>query len=66
METECHSAKQPPKINDKMKKSENELNRAFPEEEIQVIYKTHEEMFAILSHKGNANQNHIKILPHLC
>jgi hypothetical protein len=26
--------------------------------------KTHEEMFTIPGHKGNANQNHIKILPH--
>jgi hypothetical protein len=28
--------------------------------------KTHEEMFNIPGHKGNANQNHIKISPHSC
>jgi hypothetical protein len=26
--------------------------------------KIHEKMLKILSHKGNANENHIKILPH--
>jgi hypothetical protein len=26
----------------------------------------HEEMFNIPGHKRNANQNHIKILPHSC
>jgi hypothetical protein len=28
--------------------------------------KTHEKMLTISSHKGNANQNHIKIPPHPC
>jgi hypothetical protein len=28
--------------------------------------KTHEKMFTIHGHKGNANQNHSKIPPHLC
>jgi hypothetical protein len=28
--------------------------------------KTHEKMLAISGHKGNANQNHTKILPHPC
>jgi hypothetical protein len=27
---------------------------------------THEEMFNIPGHKGNANQNHVKIPPHSC
>jgi hypothetical protein len=29
-------------------------------------YKTHEKMLTILAHKGNANQNYIKIPPHSC
>jgi hypothetical protein len=28
--------------------------------------KTHEEILTIPDHKGNANQNHIKIPPHSC
>jgi hypothetical protein len=28
--------------------------------------KTHEKMFTISSHEGNANQNHTKIAPHPC
>jgi hypothetical protein len=28
--------------------------------------KTHEEMLSITGHKGNANQNNIKISPHSC
>jgi hypothetical protein len=28
--------------------------------------KTHEEMFNIPVHKGNANKNHVKIPPHSC
>jgi hypothetical protein len=28
--------------------------------------KTHEKMLTIPGHKGNANQNHTKILPHSC
>jgi hypothetical protein len=31
-----------------------------------VIKKTHEEMLTIPTHKGNANQNHVKIPPHPC
>jgi hypothetical protein len=49
-----------------MKKWTKELYRAFLKEEIQMAKKTHEEMFNITGHKGNANQNHIKILPHSC
>jgi hypothetical protein len=44
----------------------NELNRAFLKEEVQMAEKTHEEMLTITGHKGNANQNHIKIAPHSC
>jgi hypothetical protein len=50
------------KINDPMKKRANEMNRAFSEEEGQMAKKC-EKMLSILGHKGNANQNHIKILP---
>jgi hypothetical protein len=32
--------------------------------EIQMAKKTQKEIFNILSHKGNANQNYIKIPPH--
>jgi hypothetical protein len=28
--------------------------------------KAHEEVLKIHGHKGNANQNHMKILPHSC
>jgi hypothetical protein len=52
------------KINDPMKKWAKELNPtfSFSKEEVQVA-KTHE-ILNIPGHKGNANQNHIKILPH--
>jgi hypothetical protein len=50
-------------INDPLKKWANELNGAFSKEEIK---KTHEKMLTIPGHKGNANQNHVKILPHSC
>jgi hypothetical protein len=61
-----------PKINDPMTIWENELNRTFSKEEVQMAkkknktQKTHEEMHTIPSHKGNANQNHVNILPHSC
>jgi hypothetical protein len=47
-----------------MKKWTSELNRAFSKEEVQMAKNTHEEMLNIPDHKGNANQNHIKIPPH--
>jgi hypothetical protein len=43
-----------------------ELNRTFSKEEIQMEKKKHEKMFTIPGHKGNANQNQTKILPHPC
>jgi hypothetical protein len=54
------------KINDTIKKWTNELKRALSREEIQMAKKTHEEMLNISVHKGNANQNHIKIPLHSC
>jgi hypothetical protein len=47
-----------------MKKWTNEPNRAFFKGRNPNGQKTHEEMFTIPGHKGNANQSHIKILPH--
>jgi hypothetical protein len=48
----------------------NELNKTFSKEEVQMAKKkkkkSHEEMLIISGHKGNANQNHIKILPYSC
>jgi hypothetical protein len=55
-----------PKISDPLKKWANELNRAFSKEEVQMAKKTHEEVLNIPGHKRNANQNHVKILPHSC
>jgi hypothetical protein len=54
------------KINDLIKKWAMELNRTFSKEQVQMTQKTHEKMLTILGHKGNANQNHTKILPHSC
>jgi hypothetical protein len=55
-----------PQINEPIKKWTTELNRTFSKEEIQMAKKTHEKMFTIPGHKGNANQNHTKIPPHSC
>jgi hypothetical protein len=38
----------------------------FFREEVQMAQKTHEGMLNIPGHKGNINQNHIKILPYFC
>jgi hypothetical protein len=43
-----------------------EINTNFSKEEIQMAKNTHEKMFTISGHKGNANQNHTKIPPHPC
>jgi hypothetical protein len=47
-----------------MKKWANELNKALSKEEIQIA--KHEETLSFSGHKGNANQNNVKILPHFC
>jgi hypothetical protein len=47
-----------------MKKWANEVNRTFSKKKVQMVKKTHKEMFNIPHHKGNANQNHFKISPH--
>jgi hypothetical protein len=39
-----------------------ELNRTFSKKEVQMA----EKMLTIPDHKGNANQNHTKILSHSC
>jgi hypothetical protein len=49
-----------------MNKWANELNRAFPKEEVLMAKKHMKKMFNILKHKGNANQNHIKTPSHTC
>jgi hypothetical protein len=54
-----------PKINEPIKKWATELNRTFSKEKVQMV-KTHEKVFTIPGHKGNANQNHTKIPPHPC
>jgi hypothetical protein len=40
------------------------MRRQISEEEIQRATKIHEEMFGILTHKGNANQNYTKFPSH--
>jgi hypothetical protein len=54
-----------PQVNEPIKKWAIELNRTFSKEEVQMD-KNHEKMLTIPGHKGNANQNHTKILPHSC
>jgi hypothetical protein len=55
-----------PKLKESIKKWVTELNRTFSKEEIQMAKKTHEKILTIPGHKGNANQNHVKIPPHPC
>jgi hypothetical protein len=52
-----------------MKKWANELSRSFSKEEVKMAKKkkkNHEEMLTIPGHKGNPNQNYVKIPPHPC
>jgi hypothetical protein len=55
-----------PKINEPIKKWTIELNRTFFKGRNPNGQKTHEKVLTISVHKGNANQNHAKILPHSC
>jgi hypothetical protein len=55
-----------PKCNDTMKKWANELNRAFSKEKVHLAKQHMRKTFHVPGHKGNANQNHIKIAPHSC
>jgi hypothetical protein len=47
-----------------MKKWANELNRVFSKEEVQLAIKHMKKMVTIPGHKGNASQNHVRILLH--
>jgi hypothetical protein len=53
-----------PKINEPINKWEIELNRKISKEDVQVAKKHMRKCSPSLGHKGNANQNHIKIPPH--
>jgi hypothetical protein len=52
-------------INEPIKKWATELNKFFKGRNPNG-QKTHEKMLTVPGHKGNANQNHTKILPHPC
>jgi hypothetical protein len=54
------------KISDPIQKWVKEINRVFFKGRCPNSLKTHEEMLNIPGHKGNANQNDIKIPPHSC
>jgi hypothetical protein len=55
-----------PKINELIKKWATELNRTFSKRRNSNGQNTQEKILTISNHKGNANQNHTKILPHSC
>jgi hypothetical protein len=50
--------------NNPIKKRATELSRTFSKEEVQIAKKHMKKMLTIPGHKGNANQNYTKILPH--
>jgi paraquat-inducible protein B len=59
--------KLPKIINDPMKKWANEVSRALSKQEVQMAKKKNmKKCSPSLVIKGNANQNHLKILPHSC
>jgi hypothetical protein len=52
-------------MNETKKQYTSELSRGFSKEEVQMVkIKSCEEILSLPSHKGNANENHIKILSH--
>jgi hypothetical protein len=53
-----------PDINEPIKKWATELHRTFSMKEVHIAKKHMKN--TIPGHKGNANQNHSKILPHSC
>jgi hypothetical protein len=59
-----HKKLDSPQINETVKKWKTELNSSFSKEENPNGQKTHEKLITIPGHKGNANQNHIKIPLH--
>jgi hypothetical protein len=56
--------KNSPKINEPIKKRATKLNRTFSNEDIHMT-KKHMKKLTISGHKGNTNQTHSKIPPHL-
>jgi hypothetical protein len=53
------------RIKDPVMKQTNKLNRNFSKEELQMATK-HIELLTTPGHKGNTNQNHIKLPPPSC
>jgi hypothetical protein len=49
-----------------MKKWVHELNKAFSKEDVQIGENHMKKNARTIGHKGNANQNHLKISPHPC
>jgi hypothetical protein len=53
-----------PKINEPINNWATGLNRTFSKKRNSNDKKAHEKLLTISNHKGNANRNHTKILPH--